>query len=71
MPPQQQPRSAGALRMARHRRRQQKGLRCVMIELRETEIAALIRQGRLAPESRDDLAAIKRAVHEFLDGTLK
>jgi hypothetical protein len=41
------------------------------IDIRETEIDALIRRGRLAPESRGDLAAIKRALHGFLDEALR
>jgi hypothetical protein len=57
--------------MARHRQRQQKGLRCVMIELRESEIETLVRHGRLAPESRDDLSAIKKALYGFLDELLR
>jgi hypothetical protein len=64
-------RSAGAVRMARHRNRRQKGLRCVTIELRETEIDVLIRRGWLAPDSRGDLGAIKRALYGFLDDTLR
>jgi hypothetical protein len=41
------------------------------IDIREAEIDTLIQRGRLAPESRGDLAAIKKAVHGFLDDTLK
>jgi hypothetical protein len=36
--------SAAALRMRRHRERCRAGLRCVTIELRATEIGALIRK---------------------------
>jgi hypothetical protein len=39
--------SPGAHRMARHRDRQRKGLKCVTIEVRDTEIDVLIRR-RLA-----------------------
>ena len=56
---------AGAERMRRYRRRRQKGMRCVTIELRETEIDALIRRGRLAPDSRADLAAVRKALYGF------
>ena len=47
IPPTTEPaaRSAAAERMRRHRQRRRDGLRCFMIELRETEIDALIRQG--------------------------
>ena len=37
-------RSAAAERMRAHRDRRRKGLRCVRIELRETEIDVLIRK---------------------------
>jgi len=40
-------RSAAAERMRRHRERRRDGLRCLMIELRETEIDALARNGFL------------------------
>jgi hypothetical protein len=46
--------------MARHRNRRRKGLRCVTIELRETEIDVLIRRGRLVRDDRADLAAVKK-----------
>jgi hypothetical protein len=62
--------SAGALRMARHRNRRRKGLKCVTIELRDTEIDVLIRRGRLAADSRADLAAVKKALYSFLDDSL-
>ena len=37
-------RSAAAERMRRHRQRRRDGLRCLMIELRETEVDALLAQ---------------------------
>jgi hypothetical protein len=46
------------------------GLRCVMIELRETEIDALIRKGLLKPETRNIPTALSEALYAFLDGTL-
>ena len=64
-------RSPGAERMRRHRDRRQKGLRCVRIELRETEIDVLIRRGRLADDSRGDLAAVRKALHGFFDDHLR
>jgi hypothetical protein len=63
--------SPGAHRMARHRNRRRKGLRCVTIELRETEIDVLIRRGRLAGDSRGDLAAVRKALYGFLDDHLR
>jgi hypothetical protein len=64
-------RSSGAERMRRHRDRRQKGLRCVRIELREAEIDTLVRRGRLARDSRGDLAAVRKALHGFLDDHLR
>src|SRR5271163_3864607 len=63
--------SPGAHRMVRHRDRRRKGLRCISIELRETEIDLLIRGGRLAGDSRGDLAAVRKALHGFLDEYLR
>jgi hypothetical protein len=56
--------------MARHRNRRRKGLKCVTIELRDTEIDVLIRRGRLAADSRGDLGAVKSALYSFLDDML-
>jgi len=41
-----------------------------MIELRETEIDVLIRQGLLNGEMRNDPGAIIDALYKFLDSTL-
>jgi len=57
-------------RMRRHRQRRREGLRCVTVELRETEIQALITRGLLAPETRNDTNAIIEALYAFLDRTL-
>jgi hypothetical protein len=62
--------SSAAERMRRHRQRRRNGLRCLIIELRETEITKLIRQGFLAAEARDDSSAVTKAFYEFLDCTL-
>jgi hypothetical protein len=40
------------------------------IELRETEITALIRKGLLKEDVRDDLRSVKTAFYGFLDRTL-
>jgi hypothetical protein len=63
--------SGAALRMRRHRERRRDGLRCVMIELRETEITALIRKRFLAENARNDSRAVKSAFYGFLDRTLE
>jgi hypothetical protein len=62
------PSSAERMRLTRQRRRQ--GLRCVVIEIREREIDALIRRKRLAPDDRASRAAIREAIHGFLDDNL-
>jgi hypothetical protein len=58
--------------MRRHRQRQRRrdGLRCLVIELRETEIDALISKGLLKPEMRHDTSAIIDALYAHLDGTI-
>ena len=63
-------RSAAALRMRRHRERRKNSLRCLVIELRETEVTALIRKGFLKDDARNDLRAVKSAFYGFLDRTL-
>jgi len=63
-------RSAAAERMRRHRERRRDGLRCMTIELRETEIDALIRKELLKPETRNDPSTVIDALYAFLDRTL-
>jgi hypothetical protein len=62
--------SRAAQRMRAHRSRRQAGLRCLTIELRETEIAELIRKKLLDAGARNDLRAIRSAIHLHLDDTL-
>ena len=62
--------SAAAERMRRHRQRRRDGLRCLIIELRETEIDALIRKGLLGAENRHDYNSIQLALYAFLDHAL-
>jgi hypothetical protein len=64
------PSSAGALRMRRHRERRRRTMRCMFIELREAEVAALILGGLLTEETQNDTRAVKTAFYEFLDRTL-
>jgi hypothetical protein len=72
IPPTTEPvtRTAAAERMRRHRQRRRDGLRCFMIELRETEIDALIRNGLLAAENRHDYVSVQSAFYAFLDHAL-
>ena len=62
--------SAGAERMRAHRDRRRKGLRCIRIELRETEVDVLIRKGLLRTDARNDLNAVVQALYHHLDATL-
>jgi hypothetical protein len=56
--------------MRRHRERRRDGLRCLTIEVRETEIDALIRKGLLRAEMRNDQNAVSEALYAYLDRTL-
>jgi hypothetical protein len=67
---EQLPRSAAAERMRRHRERRREGLRCLTIELRETEVDVLIRKGILKPDARNDRSAVMLALYAHLDQTL-
>jgi hypothetical protein len=70
LPTTKLPRSLAAERMRAHRQRRRDGLRCLTIELRETEIDALVRKQLLNPETRNNPSAIIDALYGFLDGTL-
>jgi len=63
-------RSAAAERMRRHRERRRDGLQCLTIELRETEITALIPKGMLKADARNDPDAMRDALYAHLDHTL-
>jgi len=45
------------------------GIRCVVVELRETEIDALTKKGLLKTDARNDPYAIRQALHAYLDHT--
>lgn len=70
IPPTTAKRTPAAERMRRHRRRRRDGLPCLMIELRETEIDVLIKNGLLRPERRDDYDSVQSALYAFLDRAL-
>ena len=63
------PLTAAAERMRRHRQRRRDGLRCLIIELCETEVDVLIRKGLLPAENRQDYASVQSALYAFLDDT--
>jgi hypothetical protein len=62
--------SSTAKRMRRHRERRRQGLRCLTVQLRNTEIEALIYRGLLMPETRHSKNAVINALHAFFDLTL-
>ena len=62
--------NAAAARMRRYRQRRREGLRCLTVQLRETEIEALIHKGLLLGETRHSKNAIINALHDFFDLTL-
>ena len=59
-----------AERMRRHRERRREGMRCLWIELHETEIDALVQRGLLKAETRHDHNAIADALYDHLERTL-
>jgi hypothetical protein len=56
------------MRLSRKRRRE--GLRCIVVELRITEIDTLIAKGLLEAGAREDRQAVRKALYSFLDETL-
>jgi hypothetical protein len=62
--------SPAAERMRLHRERRRNGMRSLWIELRVTEIDALVSIGLLKAETCNDLNAIRGALYEYLDQTL-
>jgi hypothetical protein len=63
-------RFTAAERMRRHRERRRNGMRCLTIELHETEIDTLIGKGVLRADARNDQYAICQALYGHLQRTL-
>ena len=63
-------RTQAAARMRLHRERRRRGLRCLMIELRETDVDALICGGLLEHETRNDRNAVLKALYGHFNRTL-
>ena len=61
---------SAAARMRLHRLRKQSGLTCLRVELRDTEIAALVRKGLLEPDKRRDVKAVRTATYAFMGRSL-
>jgi hypothetical protein len=62
--------SLPAERMRRYRQRRHAGLRCLMVELRESEIDMLVFRALLKPEMRYSKNAIINALYAHFDQTL-
>jgi len=63
-------RSAGAERMARHRKRRRQGLRSVPVSVRDSELDTLVARNLLDPDFRTDRRKIARAIGFLLDQVL-
>jgi hypothetical protein len=59
--------SPGARRMRAHRQRRRDGLRCVTLDLRETEIDRLIALGYLEAADRQNQDELAKALYWFLE----
>ncbi len=64
------PISPAAERMRRTRNRRRDGMRFVGIDVRDSEVAALVRRGLLAAHEQGDGAAISEALCALLDEVL-
>jgi hypothetical protein len=60
-------RDRGAERMRRSRDLRRKGLRCYTLQIRESEIDALVDRGLLSKDERSSRTAVIKAMHNFLD----
>jgi hypothetical protein len=65
-----QHRAAATERMRRTRERQREGLRFIGLDVRDTEIAELVRRRLLAEADQDDPDAISTALGALLDQVL-
>ena len=65
------PPSCAAARMRHYRRRKRNGLVALNLELRLTEIQALIEKGLLKAEARHNAEDILLALYRFLDTNLE
>ena len=59
--------SPAAERMRRHRERRRRGLSCIKVELRRSEVDALVACKLLEPTEREDRRALTAALHRYLD----
>jgi hypothetical protein len=68
--PTTSPASSAAVRVRRYRERRRKGLHCVSILLRVTDVEELIRWGYLPPNERDNSEALQKAASDLLQVAL-
>jgi len=61
------PVSPAAERMRRYRERRRRGLSCIKVQLRRSEVDALIACGLVQPAEREDRRALAEALHRYLD----
>jgi hypothetical protein len=62
--------SPAAMRMRRSRKRRRDGLRCLRVDMRETEVDALVRRGFLKSEARNEQSAVLEGLYRFLEHNL-
>ena len=59
--------SDAARRMRLYRERRRRGLSCIKVQLRRTEVDALIARGLLEPAERQDRSVLAAALHQYLN----
>jgi hypothetical protein len=59
--------SPAAERMRRYRERGRRGLSCITVQLRRSEVDALIACGFLGATDREDRSALAAALHRYHD----
>ena len=59
--------SSAAERMRLYRERRRRGLSCIKVQLRRSEVDALIACGLLEPADRQDRGVLAAALHRYLD----
>ena len=59
-------RGSSAERSRRHRQRRRQGTRCILVDLDESKLTALVASGYLAQEERADGVAIKKAIETVI-----
>ena len=58
---------SAAERMRLYRERRRRGLSCIKVQLRRSEVDALIACGLLKPADRQDRGVLAAALHRYLD----